>query len=193
MPQEQQANYQKWGFEVEYDNLRFGGVLDTTGSDEADVSDCDGDDDSGIVIVNGVGTELMEKVVAFDRAHFPATRTNFLHAWLTASQHVLRIALESGTIKGYGVLRPSQEGFRVGPLFADSDDVAERLLQSLGAAAIPPRSSICVDVPEPNINALQLFRRMGLSHLWSTGRMYRGKSPELPLKNIYGITTLELG
>jgi len=34
---------------------------------------------------------------------------------------------------------------------------------------------------------------MGLAPVFETARMYRGKAPVVPLKNVFGVTTLELG
>ena len=45
-------------------------------------------------------------------------RTEFLREWIQNSEKSI-IHKEGGTIKGYGILRKSWEGYRIGPLFAD--------------------------------------------------------------------------
>ena len=64
-----------------------------------------------------------------------------------------------------GVRRCLQgSGWRIGPLLADSPELAERLLRGLGFAPIS-----------------------------ATLRMYRGTQPEVSLADVYGLACLELG
>jgi ribosomal-protein-alanine N-acetyltransferase len=55
-------------------------------------------------------------------------------------------------------------GWRIGPLLADSPELAERLL-----------------------------RRLGFAPISATLRMYRGTQPEVSLADVYGLACLELG
>jgi hypothetical protein len=48
-------------------------------------------------------------------------------------------------------------------------------------------------VPQPNVAAIALAERHGMTPYFETARMYTGIRPELPLARIFGITTLELG
>ena len=50
-----------------------------------------------------------------------------------------------------------------------------------------------IDVPVANGDAVALIESMGLEPVFETARMYRGAAPAIPLKNVYGVTTLELG
>ena len=52
---------------------------------------------------------------------------------------------------------------------------------------------VYLDLPEPNAAARALCDRYNLKPVFETARMYRGPVPDLPLGQIYGITTLELG
>ena len=73
-----------------------------------------------------------------------------------------------GTVRGYGLLRKSDVGYRAGPLFADDVTIAVDLLRALcarvprGAASGP----VFVDVPEWSLGPLkgwcQVHARPGL-------------------------------
>jgi hypothetical protein len=88
-------------------------------------------------------------------------------------------------------VRACHEGWKVGPLFANSPDVAEALVAALLAPVAP--GPVFLDVPEPNAAAVALATSLGLSPAFETARMYRGDAPDLDLDRVFGITTLELG
>ena len=135
--------------------------------------------------------EMLATVAEYDRALFPASRHRFLHCW-RRREHREGIALvDNGAVRGYGVIRACRTGFKIGPLFADSPDIADLLFRGLTAKA--PGQPVFLDCPEPNQAAIDLATRYGLSPVFQTARMYRGAAPELPLSRMYGITTLELG
>jgi len=69
---------------------------------------------------------------------------------------------------------------------------AERLLRGL-AATVPGREELFLEVPGPNAEAMALARGLGLSTRFETARMYKGQAPALPLGDIFGSTTFELG
>jgi len=80
----------------------------------------------------------------------------------------------------------------VGPLFADTPVLAERLLCAL-TAATPAGSTFYLDIPEPNTEACALVQRHGMERVFETARMYMGGAPQLPLQRLYGVTSFELG
>ena len=94
-------------------------------------------------------------------------------------------------MRGYGVIRRCQTGFKVGPLFAETEEGADALFRSLVAEA--GSEPVFLDLPEPNPAAQALAARYGFSPVFGTARMYRGPDPRLPLSRIFGITTFELG
>ena len=173
----QQENYKRSGFVLAHRNIRFGGV-----------PDCEPPRDAGIVPIDA---SLVDAVIAYDRAFFPAARDTFLRCWLRPSQRKGMALIENGTVRGYGVVRACHDGFKIGPLFADTDEGADLLFRALAASAKGER--VFLDCPEPNRSATDLAARHGLSPVFETARMYRGGAPDLPLPRIYGITTFELG
>ena len=141
--------------------------------------------------MTAITPRLVDAVIDYDRAFFPAPRLNFLRCWLTTKQHRGMVILENGAVRGYGVVRPCRQGFKIGPLFANSVDRADLLFCALAQQA--DHAPIFLDCPEPNVSATELALKYGLSPVFETARMYRGQEPVLPLARIFGITTFELG
>jgi GNAT superfamily N-acetyltransferase len=127
----------------------------------------------------------------YDRRHFPAPRSAFLQRWISRPGTFGRVALKNGTICGYGVIRPCIRGFKIAPLFADTQEVAAELYSALSGLA--EGQPVFLDIPVCNSAALDLVQSLGMTKVFETGRIYRGTPPELPLDNIYGITSFELG
>ena len=182
---EQQDNYRKFGFTLAYDNYRFSGtageILNSLGRSSHDQ-------------IAPLGT-LTDALRTYDRSLFPAPREIFLKAWLDAPNHVSRVFEENGQIRGYGTLRRCLSGYKVGPLFADTTEIAKALLVSL-LSTLPADqmdSEVFIDMPNPNAQAMALAQQLGLTKVFETGRMYSSHAPEIDLNRIYGITTFELG
>ncbi|MDH3666437.1 MAG: GNAT family N-acetyltransferase [Paracoccaceae bacterium] len=171
----QQDNYRESGFVLAHRNIRYGGTVEVEAPDDPRLT----------------GRLAPQDCAALDRILFPAGRGAFLAAWLGAPGHVVRAIAEDGAVTGYGVLRPCREGAKIGPLFAATEADADLLFRALAAEA--PPGPVFLDPPEPNTAAIQLAERRGLVPSFETARMYRGPAPELPLNQIFGITTFELG
>lgn len=134
---------------------------------------------------------LLPALAAYDRLHFPAPRPVFLKAWVTQPQSQALAWVEEGKIKGYGVIRACREGFKIGPLFADTPAIADELFQALSCHA--QGGSIYLDIPENNLDAKTLTSRYQMDKVFETARMYLKGVPELKQHQIFGITTFELG
>jgi GNAT superfamily N-acetyltransferase len=173
----QQDNYRRSGFRLAHRNVRYGGQPRIQAPRDARI--------------RAVDDELLPAVLAYDRAFFPAPRDAFLRCWLRPDRRHALALVEDGSIRGYGTIRSCRTGFKIGPLFAESEEGADSLFRSLAAEAV--KQPVFLDVPEPNPAARALAARHGLSPVFETARMYRGPDPELPLSRIFGITTFELG
>jgi hypothetical protein len=171
----QQGNYARSGFELAWRNARYRG----TGS---------GDPAPGLVDLDTVPFDL---VARYDRGVFEADRRRFLRAWVAQPDAVRLGVVRDGELAGWGLMRPCAEGRKIGPLFADDEATAERLLDGLFAAA--PGEPVFLDVPEPNAAADRAARRRGMEPVFETARMYAGPRPELDIARVWGITTFELG
>jgi GNAT superfamily N-acetyltransferase len=167
--------YTRGGFRLAWRDLRFEGMAQ-------------GQQDPHAVTLDSIDASDIER---FDRRFFPATRTRLLQAWITQpGSHALGF-VESGEVVAYGVARPAQSGFKIGPAFALRPDLAERLLGSLMARI--EGQSVQIDVPEPNEAGLALAARFGLKESFGCARMYHGPAPELELSGLYGVTSFEFG
>ena len=50
-----------------------------------------------------------------------------------------------------------------------------------------------LDVPEINEQAVALARNHGMHEVFGCGRMYHGEPVSIPLGQVFGVTTFELG
>jgi GNAT superfamily N-acetyltransferase len=132
-----------------------------------------------------------DQLIQYDCRHFPAPRPQFLTAWINQNSALALGYVQENQLKGYGVIRKCFEGYKIGPLFADSTSIAETILTQLTAFA--QGEIVYLDIPENNPLALELIQKYGMSKVSTVARMYLQASPKLPMENIYGITTLELG
>ncbi len=172
---EQQEKYRRSGFRLAYRNVRYEG---SGGGDRPD----------GLVDLASLPFDHVE---AYDSQFFPAPRGSFLSRWIAQPGASALGLVERGALAGYGVARPCRKGWKIGPLFADREDLAERIFLGLSAAA--GGGPLYLDVPEVNPSAVRLAGRYGMRMVFETARMYTGPFPELPLDRTYGVTTFELG
>ncbi|HEX6979490.1 MAG TPA: GNAT family N-acetyltransferase [Alphaproteobacteria bacterium] len=173
----QQDNYRKSGFKLAYRNIRFTGRV-AGGEAPADRR-----------LVN-LAAIPFDELVAYDRPLFPAPRSGFLRAWAGHPAHVALGLVERDALVGYGVLRPCRQDYKIGPLFADSEDAANILFEALSAQAGGP---VYLDVPEVNPAAVALAERHGMTPVFETARMYTGPAPAVDLARVFGVTSFELG
>ena len=175
---DQQPNYRKSGFQLAYRNVRYEGRSGGVAPDDGALVD--------------LSTVPAQQVYAYDRRFFPAERRRFLEAWLQQPASVALGIIDEGVLKGYGLVRSCRSGFKIGPLFADTPDRAETLFRGL-CAKVEPDQPVYLDVPEPNRSAVALAERAKMHVVFETARMYTGPAPDLPLQQLFGVTSFELG
>lgn len=178
----QQDNYHRSGFELAYRNMRFKGVIKHAPS-------CSVDSD---ILIVPLGEIESTNLVAYDRQGFPASRYEFLRAWITQPATIALGALRQDQLVGYGVARPCRVGWKIGPLFGDSSEIAEILLKAL-QLQMPEGEPFFLDSSDVNPDAVDLVARQGLSKVFDTARMYLGPAPKIDHRRIFGITSFELG
>ena len=175
---DQQENYRKSGFELAYRNIRFQGAGGGEGSE-----------DENIIRLN---SENAHSAVEYDREFFPDDRSDFMQTWISQSMGAALGYMVQGKLLGFGVIRPCRMGWKIGPLFADSCEVADSLFCGLKAHA-QPTDPVYLDVPEINSEAVDLAERYGMTLSFETARMYSGIAPNLPLLRTFGVTSFEIG
>ncbi len=174
----QQDNYRRSGFVLAYNNVRYEGVPGRASAP-----------DPAIVPLAQVP---MHQLLRYDADFFPDERASFLRCWIAQRGSTALGVMQEGRLAGYGVIRPCRTGFKLGPLFADEPQLADRLLRAL-VAQTPPGSSVQLDIPSPNAAALELVAAHGMAPVFETARMYTGAAPQLAIDRLYGVTSFELG
>ena len=174
----QQENYKKAGFFTAWRNLRHegqgGGVFPQNPA------------------IKSLSDFPFETVYEYDRLFFPEGRRRFLEAWINQPGCKAVGFENNGKLIGCGVIRKCRTGFKIGPLFADSREVAGELFKSL-ISGLGPNEPFYLDTPEDNRDALALAEGFGMKVMFETARMYSREKPDIPLNRLYGITSFELG
>lgn len=175
---EQQSNYMKSGYRLAYRNMRMEGVA--TGQPYTD---------EHLVSTTKVA---FSEISRYDRKYFPALREKFLQCWLNQPESFTQIYVDQDEILGYGMIRKCRVGYKVGPLFAEGESVANVLMDAL--MAFPEKGTpVFLDIPEPNLRAQRLAAKYHMTKVFETARMYFGEAPQVDLNHIFGVTTFELG
>lgn len=174
----QQENYKKSGFKLAYRNIRYQGK-----SKKSNYSD------THIVKLSQVS---FKNLLKYDNHLFPASRPQFLKNWISLPKSMFFGYQHNKKLTGYSVMRRCRIGCKIGPLFADNKDIAEKLFLAMNNY-LNPGTMIFLDTPEVNSDALELAKSHRMKMCFETARMYTKEKPSLPLNKIFGVTTFELG
>lgn len=174
----QQSNYMKSGFKFAYSNIRYEGIVKTFSNNN-----------NGIVAFS---EDYFEKLVKYDSRLFPALRTKFLSGWVKLPDAKTFVSYRNGEINGYATIRKCNVGYKIGPLFANDTETANALFVAVCNFA-GTGSTIYLDTPETNLNAVALAENYGMKKVFETARMYTKEKPNIDVSRIFGVTTFELG
>jgi len=72
----------------------------------------------------------IETIESYDRPFFPEARSPFIKTWINQPDCTALGIMREGKLVGYGVIRACRSGHKIGPLFADSPELAESLSQN---------------------------------------------------------------
>lgn len=136
-------------------------------------------------------TIILDDLLKYDTPIFGIERARFLQAWTAMPETFALGKLINNQLVGYGVLRPCQEGFKIGPLFANTLDIGLELFDSLCAKA--ENRSVYIDIPQANPSALKIAENFNLSSVFETVRMYNKQPPNQNIEKVFGVTSFELG
>ena len=136
-------------------------------------------------------TDLNE-ILSFDKTCFGFDRKEFMTNWIMNPTAVAFCSFdEHGKTVGLTVLRKTNEGYKIGPLFANNYAIAEYLYQACLNEV--PAEKVYLDIPCCNEDAVRLSSNYETEYVFECARMYYGNPPEIPLQKVFGITTFELG
>lgn len=176
---DQQENYQKSGFMFAYRNIRYEGKSQRYSNINSQN-------------IEPITPQIFDAVLNYDSTLFPVKREGFLRNWIFQPGHYAYAFCVHNDIKGYLVLRKCRTGFKAGPLFADSPEIAEHLLLH-ATSQLEPGTGFYVDIPEVNSEARHIIQKTGLQRVFETARMYTGDSPDIDLSKVFSVTSFELG
>lgn len=188
---DREATYASDGFVRSHVTTRYAGsagaLVATHGSNTPNLAA------AGIDFVSVIPADA-PKLANFELEHslFPARREAFLRTWIATPNAPAIAAMTDDQVVGWGMIRPSVTGWRVGPLFALDEGVALALLVRL-ASFVNLNSTVYIDVPEPNTAAVRFVESAGFAPTFGCVRMYAGEFPNLALEKVYANTTFELG
>lgn len=133
----------------------------------------------------------IDTISNYEEGCFQCPRPRFLDDWINQPGAISFACISENSILGFGVMRPCCIGWKIGPLFANSLEIADRLFQAfqLHSANRP----IFLDAPHNNPMAIELCRKYQMDEVFGCVRMYYGPVPQLDNRRIFGITTLEAG
>lgn len=175
----EQENYKKMGFKLAYKNFRFKGKTSSTTSSTSPYS------------AKIISSSELNEICEFDKKFFPVDRKKFLQKWLTQQQSIAMSVRKDGKLAGYGVIRPAQDGARIGPLFCNDIEVATNLIRALSAEI--GTQQIYIDIPEKNPAAVKIMMMLKFEKVFETARMYSKNEPIVNINGIFGVTSFELG
>jgi ribosomal protein S18 acetylase RimI-like enzyme len=176
----QQDNYKKSGFGLAHRNIRYEGVGDGSGQRALGQK---------VVMLEDVPFDVL---LNFDNQVFPTNRQLFLRQWIEQPESLAVGYMMDGRLRGYGMVRKCQTGYKVGPLFADNAEIAEELFLTL-RQFVGNEEKIYLDVPQTNQAAVALAEKYKMSPIFETARMYTKQTSDISMEKIFGITTFELG
>lgn len=130
-------------------------------------------------------------IYMYDAHCFGYPRPGFLKPWLELPQTKAFKFVENETLKGFVVIRKTNIGYKIGPLFADNYQVAEALYRACLSNAVG--EEVNLDIPLTNLQAIQLTEAYAAKPVFECARMYHGEKPNVDANKIFGITTFELG
>ncbi len=174
----QQENYKKSGFTLAYRNIRYEGIGGGQYPNNSEIVE--------------LSTLPFEIIAGYDQPFFPVSRSQFTKSWISQPEcHSMGI-MHNGKLAGYGVIRQCRNGYKIGPLYADSPELAESLFLALKSKT-SSSERIFLDTPEVNQAAVELAERHKMNVSFETARMYMGDAPEMPVMRIFGVTSFEIG
>lgn len=147
-------------------------------------------------IPHPITSKSLDAIAEYDRKIFGFCRKNTLtHALSAPSIKGYMIKLDNH-IEGYGLIRPCIHGHRIGPLYANSLDIAKQLLLKL--LEVSGGESVIIDMPEMNTLGQTLMQSINAKRdtLCDTVMMIKGNLPseyEFNIFKNYGLFSLEIG
>ncbi|MGI0482043.1 hypothetical protein ACN4EE_14815 [Geminocystis sp. CENA526] len=129
--------------------------------------------------------------MTYDNQCFPASREKFLSNWITQEKSEALGFIKNQELLGYGIIRPADNGYRIGSLYANNLEIADQIYQ--GLTIHKNNCQVFIDIPSSNLLAQKIVEKYQMLPVFETARMYNKTFPNVAINKIFGVTTLELG
>lgn len=179
----QVENYRKSGFQVAYESRRYcsakGAFLSHSEKGK-----------EKLVSLRGNEEQALKMMWNIYQVSMPA----YLSAVLEDPETKGLVLFSEGAsvMKGWGLIRPATDGWRVGPLYAENAETASILFLGL-IESLPSEANVYIDVPLINHPAVALVESLGMRSVSSCMRMYKGETPLVALSEVFGLLSWEIG
>ena len=141
--------------------------------------------------ISSIYEEDLESVMALDKQCFGFSRPRFMKLWLNLPETKTFKYMKGDELKGFAVVRKANTGYKICPLFADNEIIAEELYKACLNSVID--EPLYLDIPVINKGALNLVKKYSAKYVFECARMYYGPIPKMNIEKVFGITTFELG
>ena len=141
--------------------------------------------------ISNIKEEDLQEIINYDKLCFGFNRPQFLIPWMNLPQNKNFKYKENNQLKGFCIVRKVENGFKIGPLFADDAGIAEELYKASLNSVIG--EALYIDIPMINQEAVQIVHKYNAKYVFECARMYHGSAPQIDMNKVFGITTFEFG
>lgn len=139
----------------------------------------------------------LKDIVDFDIETSSITRPTFWKKALERQGSFYIASNDGGKIKGFAMISVCPDGYKLGPIYAANERIAEDLILKLWQYAEERSNnkytSIQIDTTEGNPRAGSIAKKLCFEPVFKTGRMYKGIQPIINEEKIFSLNTLEIG
>lgn len=133
----------------------------------------------------------IDSILNYDQRCFGFSRPQFMKPWLKLPGNKTFKYTENDLLKGFAIVRKADKGYKVCPLFADNEIIADELYKACLNSV--QGKSLFLDIPVINKGAVNLIKKYDGTYVFECARMYYGNPPDIDINKVFGITTFELG
>lgn len=133
-----------------------------------------------------------DHVIAYDAEIHTIPRPVYINNWAQNEAAKTYVAMKGSHVCGYGVLKQTDAGYKMYPLYADDPKIAKALFCKL-ALHIPSGSDLIFTQPIENENANEFVAGNHLTTYLSMTRLYNRRNVPVDIKRVYSVSTTEYG
>ncbi len=152
--------------------------------------------DASTLVTNSMDkSNLFRKMVGYDKQLWGASRNKFFNTALKQPETFAFVSIDAnGSIDGYGLIRPCIQGYRIGPFYSNSPEIA-KLLTNVLVSYVPEGSNIIFDIPSQNrfSEAFAEYFNLDSYEPANTISMVKGEKYYKGDETCYGLLSLEIG